>query len=175
MYKRQKLSQAEIDRFAKDDLAPLVSGPVTIKTTDPKASGADKTISFELTAEQLAAVVSIKNSQGKLSATVDEDKIQQTAVAAGKASGRFRPAQDATVQRNGRSFSVTPSSSGLELKAEGLGADIAAAMKKSGSERAVTARAQEAKPEFTTAEAKRTLPKEQISTCLLYTSPSPRD
>lgn len=165
---KPKLSQAEIDRFAKDDLAPLVSGPVTIKTTDPKASGADKTISFELTAEQLAAVVSIKNSQGKLSATVDEDKIQQTAVAAGKASGRFRPAQDATVQRNGRSFSVTPSSSGLELKAEGLGADIAAAMKKSGSERTVTARAQEAKPEFTTAEAKRTLPKEQISTFTTY-------
>ena len=40
-----------------------------------------------MTWEQLAAVVSIKNSQGKLSATVDEDKIQQTAVAAGNDSG----------------------------------------------------------------------------------------
>ena len=44
---KPKLSQAEIDRFAEDDLAPLVSAPVKVTTTDPKGSGAAKNISLE--------------------------------------------------------------------------------------------------------------------------------
>lgn len=36
---KPKLSQTEIDRFAKDELGPLVSGPVTVTTTDPAAKG----------------------------------------------------------------------------------------------------------------------------------------
>jgi vancomycin resistance protein YoaR len=170
---KPKLSQAEIDRFAQDDLAPLVSAPVKVTTTDPKGSGAAKNISFEVTAEQLAAAVSVQNSQGKLSAKVDEAKLQEMAAAAGRGSGRFRAAQDAVVSRNGRSFSVAPSSTGLELDTSGLGAKVAEAMKKSGAQRTVAATSKQTKPDFTTMEARRTLPKEQISTFTTYLPDNP--
>ena len=170
---KPKLSQAEIDRFAQDDLAPLVSAPVKVTTTDPKGSGAAKNISFEVTAEQLAAAVSVQNSQGKLSAKVDEAKLQEMAAAAGRGSGRFRAAQDAVVSRNGRSFSVAPSSTGLELDTSGLGAKVAEAMKKSGAQRTVAATSKETTPDFTTMEARRTLPKEQISTFTTYLPDNP--
>jgi vancomycin resistance protein YoaR len=163
-----KLSQAEIDRFAKDDLEPLVSGPVTVTSTDPAGEGAAKDISFVVPTEQLAAAVSIKDTDGKLSATVDEKKVGQAAIDAGKASGKFREAKDATVVRRGSSFDVTPSSTGLALSEEGIGAKVVAAMKKTGDQRTIAVDSKESQPQLTTAQAKKTIPKEQISTFTTY-------
>ncbi|MDN5715758.1 MAG: VanW family protein [Janibacter sp.] len=163
-----QLSQAEIDRFAKDDLEPLVSGPVTVTSTDPAGEGAAKDISFTVPAEQLAAAVSIKDTDGTLSATVDEKKVGQAAIDAGKASGKFREAKDATVVRRGSSFDVTPSSTGLALSEEGIGAKVVAAMKKTGDQRTIQVDSKESKPQLTTEQAKKTLPKEQISTFTTY-------
>lgn len=164
-----KLSQAEIDRFAKDDLGPLVSGPVTVKTTDPKGKGADKDISFTVAAEQLAPAVSIKDSNGKLSATVDDTKVAQAVLDAGKASGRFRAAKDAgVVHQGGSKFDVTPSSTGLAITEDGIGPKAVEAMKKTGDQRTIDVDSQESTPEFTTAEAKKTLPQEEISTFTTY-------
>ncbi|QBF46816.1 VanW family protein [Janibacter limosus] len=163
-----ELSQTEIDRFAKDDLAPLVAGPVTVTSTDPTAEGGAKDISFSVPADQLAAAVSISTKDGKLSATVDEKKVGQAAIDAGKASGQFRSAKDATVVRHGSGFEVTPSSTGLALVEEGIGAKVVAAMKKSGDQRTFEVAAKESQPQLTTAQAKKTLPKEQISTFTTY-------
>lgn len=169
-----KLSQAEIDRFVEDDLAPLVSGPVTVRTTDPQGKGADKDISFGVPAESLAAAVSIKDTDGTLSASVDEKKVAESTLAAGSASGHFREAVDAgVVHRGGSQFAVTPSRTGLALREDGLGAKVAGAMTKSGDQRAVTVDSQESEPELTTAEAKKTLPKEQISTFTTYLPDNP--
>ncbi|KRE35747.1 hypothetical protein ASG73_13655 [Janibacter sp. Soil728] len=163
-----ELSQTEIDRFVKDDLAPLVSGPVTVTSTDPTGEGAAKDISFSVPADQLAAAVSITNTDGKLSATVDEKKVGQAAIDAGKASGKFRSAKDATVVRHGSGFEVTPSSTGLALTEDGIGAKVVAAMKKSGDQRTLDVASKESQPQLTTAQAKKTLPKEQISTFTTY-------
>lgn len=162
---KPKLSQTEIDRFAKDELGPLVSGPVTVTTTDPAAKGDAQKISFAVTAEQLAPAVSIKDSAGKLSASVDDKKVAQAVLDAGKASGRFREAKDAgVIHRGGSSFDVTPSSTGLAIKEGGIGPLAAAAMKKTGDQRAITVDSKESQPQLTTAQAKKTLPTEQIST-----------
>ena len=163
-----ELSQIEIDRFAKDDLTPLVAGPVTVTSSDPTAEGGPKDISFSVPADQLAAAVSISTKDGKLSATVDEKKVGQAAIDAGKASGQFRSAKDATVVRHGSGFEVTPSSTGLALVEEGIGAKVVAAMKKSGDQRTFEVAAKESQPQLTTAQAKKTLPKEQISTFTTY-------
>lgn len=169
-----ELSQDEIDRFAEDDLAPLVSGPVTVRTTDPQGKGADKDISFGVPAESLAAAVSIKDTDGTLSASVDEKKVAESTLAAGSASGHFREAVDAgVVHRGGSQFAVTPSRTGLALREDGLGAKVAGAMTKSGDQRAVTVDSQESEPELTTAEARKTLPKEQISTFTTYLPDNP--
>lgn len=164
-----KLSQAEIDRFVEEDLSPLVSGPVTVRTSDPQGKGAAKDISFTVPAERLAAAVSIKDADGKLSAKVDEGKVAEATLAAGSASGHFREAVDAgVVHRGGSQFEVTPSRTGLALREDGLGAKVADAMTRSGDRRTVTVASQESEPELTTAEAKKTLPEEQISTFTTY-------
>lgn len=160
-----KIGQDDIDTFVEEDLEPLVAAPVKINSTDPTAKGSDQDISFSLTEEQLAAAVTVKTTDGKLAATVDDKQLAETAGAAAKASGSFRPAKDAgVVHRGGDDFDVTPSSSGLALDEKGIGGKVAAAMKKSGSERAIDVKSTEDKPDFTTAEAKKTLPKEEIST-----------
>ncbi|EKA62812.1 von Willebrand factor A [Janibacter hoylei PVAS-1] len=164
-----QLTQAEIDRFAKDDLEPLVAGPVTVTTTDPQGEGEDKTISFTVPADQLAGAVSIKDDKGRLSASVDEAKVAKATLSAGSSSGLFREAKDAgVVHRGGSDFDVTPSSTGLALKEDGLGAKVVEAMKKKGDERKVAADSQESQPELTTAEAKKTLPQEELSTFTTY-------
>ncbi|WP_162786654.1 VanW family protein [Janibacter anophelis] len=164
-----KLSQAEIDRFTKDELEPLVSGPVEVRTTDPQGEGDAKDISFSVPAEQLAGAISIKNTDGKLSATIDESKVAQAVLSAGSSSGLFREARDAgVVHRGGSRFDVTPSSTGLALKEDGIGAKAAAAMKKKGDQRRIDVESKQSQPEVTTAEAKKTLPKEQISTFTTY-------
>ena len=160
-----KISQDEIDTFVTEDLEPLIAAPVKIKSTDPTAKGKDKDISFSLSEEQLAAAVSVKTSGGKLTADVDDKRLADTTKAAAKATESFRPAQDARVEhRGGRNFDVTPSSSGLALDEKGIGSKVVDAMGEKGDKRTITVKSTESKPDFTTAEAKKTLPTERLST-----------
>lgn len=163
------LEQAEIDRFVSDELEPLTTGPVTVTTTDPKAKGAARTVSFPVAAKDLLAAVSIKDSKGTLSLSIDDAKVTAAVVAAGDASGALRPAKDAVVVVNGpKDFSVTPSETGLALKKESVAEPVVAAMSKEGSARTAKVSSRTSTPEITTAEAKKTLPKEQISTFTTY-------
>ncbi|WP_435202844.1 VanW family protein [Janibacter sp. GS2] len=169
-----ELTQDTIDTFVEKDLEPLVSGPVKVTSTDPTAKGSDKDISFTLSAEQVAAAVTVKTTDGTLAADVDEKKLADTTSAAAKSSGLFRAAKEAgVVHRGGDSFDVTPSSSGLALDEKGIGAKVAQAMTKTGGKRVASVTSTEQKPDFTTAEAKKTLPKEQISTFTTYLPDNP--
>lgn len=171
---KPKISQADIDSFVTQKLEPLVAEPVTITSTDPKAKGDEKKISFDLTEEQLAAAVDVRAKDDALSVSVDDARLAETASAAAKASGSFRTATDAQVShRGGNSFDVTPAKSGLTLNEKGIGPKIATAMKKKGDGRTLSVKSTEKKPDFTTAEAKKTLPKEQISTFTTYLPDNP--
>lgn len=159
-----KIEQDEIDDFVEGELEPLVSGPVTVATTDPTAKGKKRDISVELDAEQVAAAVDVTTKDGALDADVDDKVLAKTALAEAKVSDSFEPARDAEVTRDGKGYDVAPSRVGFTLDDTGLGQKIAEAMTKKGDERSVDVKTVEDKPEFTTTEARRTLPKEQIST-----------
>lgn len=159
------LTQKEIDRFVKDDLEPLVAGPVTIRTTDPGKGGASKAVSFSVPADELAAAISVKDDKGALSAQIDDAKLSAAVVSAGTSDGALRAATDATVERtSGRSFRVVSSKNGLGLDEDKIAEPVREAMTKEGSARRAEVASTETKPELTTAEAKKTVPKEVIST-----------
>lgn len=164
-----KLQQEEIDTFVTDELEPLISDPVTVRATTP--DGED--ISFAVTAEQLALAVSVTNEKGELTTTVDEAKAAEVTAVAAKDSGKFPSAKDAVVTRSGASFDVTPSSTGLALATEGVGAKIVEAMGKRGDERVVTASTTKTQPDLTTQQAKSSLPKEPLSTFTTYLPDNP--
>lgn len=160
-----KIAPKEIDRFVEDDLEPLVSGPVTITSTDPTAKGADKDISYSIDAEQLASTVEVTRKDGALAADVDDKKLTKISTAEARASDDVVAAKDAVVtSRGGSRFDITPSAKGVALDQKGVGAKIAEAMTESGDKRSVAVDSTTDEPDFTTAEARRTLPKEEIST-----------
>ncbi len=168
-----KLTQAEIDAFVKDDLEPLIAAPVTVKSTDPEAESGAGDISFTVDPEELAGAVTVTSGKDALSVDVDAAKAAEVTLAAAEASGNFRPAQDAIVTRVGSGFEVAPSTTGLALKKDGLGAKVVDAMGKKGAERVVTAETVATQPDLTTKEAERTLPKEVISTFTTYLPDNP--
>ena len=161
-----QISQDTIDAFVEDDLEPLVAGPVEVTSTDPTAKGSDdREISFEITAEQLAGAVSVTSEQGRFTTSVDDKKLARAASSAAKSSGSFREPKDATVvHRGGDDFEVTSSSTGVALDEKGIGAKVADAMTKKGDKRTISVKSTEEKPDFTTRQAKQTLPKEELST-----------
>lgn len=164
-----KLQQADIDAFIKDELKPLIASPVTVETADP--DGGD--ISFTVAPEQLALAVSVTNDEGELATKVDDDIAAEATATAAKDSGKFPSAKDAVVTRSGSGFDVAPSSTGLTLSTEGLGAKVVEAMGKGGDERVVTASTTTTQPELTTQQAKSTLPKETISSFTTYLPANP--
>lgn len=164
-----ELLPKEIDAFVEDELRPLVAGPVTVKASQP--DGGD--ISFAVTPEQLATAVSVSKEKGALATTVDEAKAGEAAAAAAKDSGKFPDARDAVVTRSGSGFDVSPSSTGLTLETEGLGAKVVEAMGKKGDKRVATASATTTQPELTTEKARSTLPRETISSFTTYLPDNP--
>ncbi|NYG37288.1 VanW family protein [Janibacter alkaliphilus] len=158
------LAQDEIERFVEEDLTPLVSGPVTITTTDPTRSGS-KDVEYEVSTEALAEAVSIKNADGTLSATISDKTIEEAVLAAGRSSDTLRAATDASVERTGtRRFEVIPAKNGLTLKTDSIAEPVKEAMTKEGSKRTAEVTSEAAKPELSTTQARRTVPKEVIST-----------
>lgn len=164
-----ELLPKEIDAFVEDELRPLLAGPVTVKASQP--DGGD--ISFAVTPEQLATAVSVSKEKGALATTVDEAKAGEAAAAAAKDSGKFPDARDAVVTRSGSGFDVSPSSTGLTLETEGLGAKVVEAMGKKGDKRVATASATTTQPELTTEKARSTLPRETISSFTTYLPDNP--
>lgn len=163
------LQQEDIEAFVAEELEPLVAGPVTVTAADPDG----EEISFAVTAEQLATAVTVTNEEGALATSVDAAKAAEVTAAAAQDSGKFPAAKDAVVTRSGSSFDVAPSSTGLTLETEGLGAKVVEAMGLSGDERVVTASSTQTQPELTTQEAKNTLPKEAMSTFTTYLPDNP--
>lgn len=160
-----EVTPKEMDRFVAEDLEPLVSGPVKITSTDPTAKGADKGISYAIPADELGSAVEVKTTDGELVADVDEARLTKLSRSEAKSSDAVRKAQDAGVtHRGGTKFAVTPSRTGVALDQKGVGAKIAEAMQAKGDRRSVEVKSSEDEPDFTTAEAKRTLPEEEIST-----------
>src|SRR5699024_2809241 len=99
---------------------------------------------------------------------IDEAEAAKAAAAAAKESGKFPEAKDAVVTRSGSGFDVTPSSTGLTLQTDGLGAKVVEAMGKDGDDRVVSASSKATQPELTTEQAKDSLPEETISTFTTY-------
>lgn len=160
-----EVSQDDIDRFVEEDLEPLVSGPVEVTSTDPTAKGADKGISYSIDADQLAPAVEVSTEDGELTTEIDDKKLTKISTAEARASDDVVGAKDAVVtSRGGSKYDVKPAEDGVKLDQEGVGAKIAEAMTKSGKERTVEVDSSTDEPDFTTAEARRTLPKEEIST-----------
>ncbi|NYF97522.1 VanW family protein [Janibacter cremeus] len=164
-----KLKQKDIDTFIKDELKPLIAAPVTVQAG--ASDGED--ISFTVAPEQLALAVSVTNDEGALATKMDEGIAAEATATAAKDSGKFPAAKDAVVTRSGSSFDVAPSSTGLSLTTEGVGAKVVEAMGKSGDERVVTASTTKTQPELTTQEAKDSLPKEPLSTFTTYLPDNP--
>lgn len=165
------LTQDEIERFTSEELEPLADGPVKITTTDPTAKGSAKDVTFSVPAKELMKAVTVTADEGDLSYDVDEAKISAAVLAAGTSSGTLRPAQDAeVVLRGSDDFSVTPSQTGLSLKKDGVAAPVVAAMATSGDQRTAAVPSEATKPEVTTAVARKTIPKEEISTFTTYMS-----
>ncbi len=159
------IAQDDIDRFVEEDLEPLVSGPVKVTSTDPTAKGADRNISYSIDADQLAPAVEVTREDGELTTEIDDKKLTKTSIAEARASDDVVGAKDAVVtSRGGSRFDVTPSAKGVALDQEGVGAKIAEAMTESGDQRSIAVDSTIDEPDFTTAEARRTLPKEEIST-----------
>ncbi|GAA3610569.1 VanW family protein [Marihabitans asiaticum] len=163
------LTQADIDSFV-GELKPLVSGPVVVRTTDELAKD-DKTVSFEVPVDALASAISVKVEDAELTRDIDTEKVTAAVLDAGDSSGALRAAKDATVQVRGVSdFSVTPSKNGLGLKKDSIAEPVLEAMSKTGDKRVATVDSESTKPKLTTAQAKKTLPTEQISTFTTYMS-----
>ena len=164
------LTDEAVTAYVTDEVEPLLDGPVTVRTDNPKGDGA---ISVEVAPERLATAVSVAAKDEKLSVTVDEEKAAEAALAAAAASGEFREAKDAVVTRAGSGFEVSESQTGLALSRDGLGAKVAAAMSATGDARTITVDSTVTEPELTTEEAKASLPKETISTFTTYLPENP--
>lgn len=137
-----RLTNSEIDRFVKDFAKPAVSGPLTVKR------GGSST---ELSPEQISDLVTIKESGGKLSATVDGKK-------AGDALLEDEPnlevlARNAKVKiADGKVTGVTAGKNGRVLDEKKLGPALVKAL--GSTRRTVTAPTKVQKPDVTTADLK---------------------
>ncbi|WP_427385568.1 VanW family protein [Janibacter sp. G56] len=148
------LSNDEITRFASEFAEPIVSGPVTVR-----AGGH----TFSVPGTDFVPAVTITTTKGTLAGSFDHDKVVERVQAAAASAGATRAAVNATVSFSGGRASVTPSTTGRALNTDGVAAAVEKALV-STSARSVTVRLKATEPDLTTAKAKATLPKEQIST-----------
>ncbi len=160
------ITQSEADDFVDEDLEPLLSGPITVHSTDPTAKGEAAEISFKVTPKQLADAVSVHSAKGELQARINDKKLVEAVEMAAEESGEFQPAQDASVTWKGDDdYRVRPSKKGFGLQTKGMADTVSQAMENQGAkERTVTIESAVTTADFTTAQARKTLPKEEIST-----------
>lgn len=167
------LTQAEIDTFVGEQLRPRLAGPVTVKSTDPAAKGKNREISFTVPPERLAEALRVRSKDGALDLQVSDKELVRAVQLEAEDSGEFAVARDASVRYDGGGkYSIEPSAQGLALKEGGMADTVAQAMTKEGrSARTVTLDSKVTDADFTTKQAKRTLPKEKISTFTTHLTP----
>ncbi|WP_203568339.1 VanW family protein [Aestuariimicrobium ganziense] len=136
-----ELTTAEAEQVAKEQITPLLSGPITVKTTNGK--------SFPVDVAVLADATTVKAENSTFTVSTDMKKVwsgSQKAIGALKlAKGR-----DASITlRNGKP-AVVPSVDGEGIKEAEFVKVVQPALNKTGAERTVTVKVEKAPAEFTT-------------------------
>ena len=153
-----KVTAEELDRVKTEFADKAMSGPVAVKA-------GDKT--FDIAAAVLAPAISFPaDAEGRITPKLD-GKVLVTAVsAAAKKAGAIVDAKDASVTFANGQPAVVPSRTGVALDATKIVEPITTAL--TSEERAAILPVTVSQPKFTTAQAKATLPKGQISTFTTY-------
>ena len=156
-----KVSAQELARVRTEFAEVAVSGPVTVT-----AGGT----SFEIAPEDfVGAVVLQPDEAGTITPRADDKKLSALVHAAAKKAKVEVEAKDAVVTFSGRTPTVRPHVAGLALDDASLRTQVWTAI--GSTERTATVATKATEPTFTTAIAKKTLPKERISSFTTYFQP----
>lgn len=157
-----KVTAKELQRVKAEFADEAMSAPVAIKA-------GDKT--FELPAAALAPAITFPaDGEGRITPTFDDKAIIAAVTAAADKAGATQEAQDARVSFKTGQAAVVPAKTGVALDPAKIVAPVTAAL--TSPERAAILAVTVAQPEFTTEEAKATLPKGLISTFTTYFNPN---
>ncbi|MBD3783330.1 MAG: VanW family protein [Micrococcales bacterium] len=152
---------SELERVRDEFAAVAVSAPVTVE-----AGGK----SFQVAPADFApAVVLTPDADGTITPRADGVRLRAIVHAAARAAGAETAAKDAVVTFTGgdwRKPRVQPSVAGNALDEQSLTTEVWTAI--STTDRTATVAMAPVQPEFTTAVAQRTLPKERISSFTTY-------
>ncbi|MBM6400847.1 VanW family protein [Phycicoccus sonneratiae] len=160
-----KVAAKELERVRDEFAAVAVSGPVTVAVGDK---------SFQIAPKDFApAVVLTPAEDGTITPRADDEKLRAIVHAAATKAKVEVKAKDAVVTFKDRKPTVAPSAVGTALDDASISAAVWPAI--SGTQRTATVTTKEVQPEFTTDVAKKTLPKEKISTfTTFYEAGAPR-
>jgi vancomycin resistance protein YoaR len=148
-----KVTADELARVRSEFADVAVSGPVTVA-----ANGK----SFTLAPKAFApAVVLAADASGTITPRADPEKLSAVVHAAAEKAGVEVEAKDAVVTFSGRTPTVRPHVAGIGLDDASIGTEVWKAI--ASTTRTATVATKPTEPEFTTAVAKATLPKEKIS------------
>ena len=149
--------------FQTDFAEKAFAGPLTVKVGEE---------SFEVPPEQVTSFLKVTVADGAITPEVDEEALTPVLEEAGETAGVLKEPKDARVTFSGTTPSVEPSRTGVDIKVEGQGEAVLAAL--TADDRAVTFEPVVTEPKFTTETAQATLPKERISSFTSNYTPAPR-
>ena len=156
-----KVSAEELERVKAEFADVAVSGPVTV------AAG-KKT--FTLTPAQLAPAIVLRgDDKGVITPRADDKKLRAIVHAAAEKAEAEVDAKDAAVTFSGRTPTVRPHVAGLALDDASISREVWKAI--GATTRTATVATKATQPTFTTELAKKTLPKEKISSFTTYYQP----
>lgn len=157
-----KVTAAELERVKTVFADKAMSGPVALKA-------GDKT--FEVSAAALAPAISFPaDAEGTITPTFDDKIVIAAVTKAAKKAEAVQDARDASVSFDTGQPQVIPARTGVALDPSKIVALVTEAL--TAPERAAVLPVKVAQPEFTTEEAKATLPKGLISTFTTYFNPN---
>ncbi|SOC55697.1 VanW family protein [Ornithinimicrobium cerasi] len=145
------LTQAEIERFTREEVEPVLAAPLVVTAT--RGSGEDaQTAAAELAPREIAALLSVDSGAGAtLALEVDEESLLARLR---EDLGQLEQGPvDATVRLESGSVEVVPSRTGAVLDEDTLLADVVAALGATGPAREVTTELQPVEPAIGTAAA----------------------
>ena len=152
------VSAEELSRVRTEFADVAVSGPVTVKVGETSFTMAPKTF--------VPAIVIAPDESGRITPRADEKKLAKIVHAQAEKAGVEVEPKDAVVTFSGRTPTVRPHVSGMVLDDASLQREVWKAI--STPARTATVAATSVEPKFTTDVARRTLPKEKISSFTTY-------
>ncbi|HYN28963.1 MAG TPA: VanW family protein [Dermatophilaceae bacterium] len=152
-----RVSAAEVERVRTEFAQKAVSGPVTVRAGEK---------SFEVSAAAIARTLSFPAKDGRITPRVDDEKLLDAVRDAADAAGVEQEAVSAKVRFANGQPSVTPSRTGVAIVDASVVEPVTKAL--TATDRTATVTTKVVQPRLTTAEAKATLPKGQISTFTTY-------